>query len=61
MSGECSPLDCLRGTVIVFNTPFEPVEENSWEALNPLAGDINPNLGELLSVPFSFHHEDDVF
>lgn len=27
------PLDALRGTVLRFDKPFEPVGENDWEAL----------------------------
>lgn len=61
MSEKCSSLDHLHGSVIEFSAPFEPVEENSWEALNPIAGDIKPNPVERLSEPLGFHHDDDVF
>ncbi|MFM9104005.1 MAG: type II toxin-antitoxin system Phd/YefM family antitoxin [Cyanobium sp.] len=27
------PLDALRGSVLLFDEPFEPVGENDWEAL----------------------------
>lgn len=28
-----SPLNRLRGSVVDFKGPFEPIEEDSWEAL----------------------------
>lgn len=30
-----SPLNRLRGSVVDYKGPFEPIEEDSWEALKP--------------------------
>lgn len=35
MKKKKSTLNRLRGSVVDYKGPFEPVEEDSWEALNP--------------------------
>lgn len=35
MNKKQSPLNRLRGSVIDLKGPFEPIEEDSWEALKP--------------------------
>lgn len=32
-TSAADPLELLRGSVLRFDDPFEPVEENAWEAL----------------------------
>ena len=44
MNKKKSPLNRLRGSVVNFKGPFEPVEEDSWEALKPPSRNINKNL-----------------
>lgn len=44
MNKKQSPLNRLRGTVVELKGPFEPIEEDSWEALKPPSSSIKDYL-----------------
>ena len=44
MSKNKSPLKRLRGSVVDYKNPFEPIEEGAWESLETKSRSVNKNF-----------------